>query len=236
MDDLLTGLIDFVRSIDPVARTLFAGLAVMLETSVLIGLIFPGDTVVLVAAVGVTSFWQGAAMVVVVVVGALVGESIGFALGRWIGPHIRASWVGRRIGEHNWVRAERYFARRGGIAIFLSRFLPVLHSLVPLTVGMSGYAYRRFLAWTAPACLLWATAYVSVTAVAAGSFDELKEQVHFAGYVFVGIIVVFLLLIFVGKKVIARVEARHLEAHAHDTAVRTEDADPGEPRGADVKD
>lgn len=229
MDDLLTGLIDFVRSIDPVARTLFAGLAVMLETSVLIGLIFPGDTVVLVAAVGVTSVGQGIAMVVVVVLGALVGESIGFALGRWLGPHIRSSWVGRRIGESNWVRAEQYFARRGGIAIFLSRFLPVLHSLVPLTVGMSGYAYRRFIAWTAPACLLWATAYVSVTAFAAGSFDEMKDKVHYAGYVFVGIIVVFLLLVFIGKKVISRLEARHLHTHG-------EERPAGEADDADVKD
>lgn len=205
-------LIDFMRAIDPVARTLIAGLAVMLETSILIGLIVPGDTIVLVAAIGVTTPAQAVAMVIVVVIGALIGESIGFALGRWIGPHIRASWVGRRVGEHNWVRAERYLARRGGIAIFLSRFLPVLHSLVPLTVGMSHYSYRRFLAWTAPACLLWATAYVSVTSLAAGSFEELADRVHFAGYIFVGIIVVFLLLVLFSKKLIARVERRHLDA------------------------
>ena len=130
---------------------------------------------------------------------------------RWLGPHIRVSWLGRRIGEHNWVRAENYLERRGGIAIFLSRFLPVLHSLVPLTVGMSEYPYRRFLAWTAPACVLWATAYVSVTSLAAGSFRELVDRVHFAGYIFVGVIALFLLLAFLGKKLLQRVEARHLK-------------------------
>ena len=109
------------------------------------------------------------------VIGALIGESIGFWLGRWLGPHIRVSWLGRRIGEHNWVRAENYLERRGGIAIFLSRFLPVLHSLVPLTVGMTGYAYRRFLAWTAPACILWAAIYVSVSSAAAGTYRDLAE-------------------------------------------------------------
>jgi membrane protein DedA with SNARE-associated domain len=212
VNDFVPWLIDFMRSVDPIARTLIAGVAVMLETSILIGLVFPGDTVVLVASIGITSPLQAVAMVVAVVIGALIGESIGFALGRWIGPHIRASWVGRRIGEANWVRAERYLARRGGIAIFLSRFLPVLHSLVPLTVGMSHYSYKRFLAWTAPACLLWATAYVSITSLAAGSFDHLKEQVHFAGYIFVGIIVVFLLLVLLSKKIIAWLERRHLEA------------------------
>ena len=50
--------------------------------------------------------------------------------------------------------------------MFVSRFLPVLHSLVPLTVGMSTMRYRRFIAWTLPACLIWATAYVTVGATA----------------------------------------------------------------------
>lgn len=211
MDDLLIWLLDTVQSIDPVARTLIAGLAVMLETSILIGLVVPGDTIVIIASMGVATPLEGVAMGVAVVIGALIGESIGFWLGRWIGPHIRASWVGRRVGEENWVRAERYLSRRGGIAIFLSRFLPVLHSLVPLTVGMSHYSYRRFLAWTAPACLLWATAYVSITSLAAGSFDELADKVHYAGYLFVGIIALFLIAVFVIKKVISRLEARHLD-------------------------
>lgn len=222
MDDLLIWLLGFIESIDPVARTLIAGLAVMLETSVLIGLVVPGDTIVIIASLGIDGPVEATAMVIAVVIGALIGESIGFALGRWLGPRIRTSWLGRRIGEKNWVRAERYLARRGGIAIFLSRFLPVLHSLVPLTVGMSGYRYRRFLAWTAPACVLWAIAYVSVTSLAAGSFREMVDQVHYAGYIFVGIIALFLLLVFVGKKVLERVEARHIDAHdaqldAHDT-------------------
>ncbi|MCI1019988.1 DedA family protein [Microbacterium sp. C5A9] len=217
MDDLLLWLFDLIQSIDPVTRTLIAGVAVMLETSILIGLVVPGDTIVIIASMGVSGLVEAIAMVIAVVIGALIGESIGFWLGRWVGPHIRQSWIGRRVGEANWVRAENYLARRGGIAIFLSRFLPVLHSLVPLTVGMSHYSYRRFIAWTTPACLLWATAYVSITSLAAGSFRELVDRVHFAGYVFVGIIALFLVLAFVGKKVLARREARHLEAGDADT-------------------
>lgn len=212
MDDLLLWLLDTIQSIDPVTRTLVAGLAVMLETSILIGLIVPGDTIVIIASIGVASPLEGVAMGVTVVIGALIGESIGFGLGRWLGPRIRRSWVGRRVGERNWQRAENYLQRRGGVAIFLSRFLPVLHSLVPLTVGMSSYPYRRFLAWTAPACILWAAAYVSVTSLAAGSFRELVDRVHFAGYIFVGVIALFLLLIFLGKKLLHRLEARHIDA------------------------
>ena len=210
MNEFLSWLLDSVQSVDPVLRTLLAGVAIMLETSILIGLIVPGDTIVIVAATAVSSPLEGVLLGVAVVIGALIGESIGFWIGRWLGPRIRASRLGARIGEKNWARSERYLQRRGGPAIFLSRFLPVLHSLVPLTVGMSGYSYRRFLAWTAPACILWTTLYVSVAAAAAGTYRELADTVHFAGYIFVGVIVLFIVLVFVGKKVIERIERRHL--------------------------
>lgn len=222
VDDFLLWILDAVQAVDPVVRTLIAGVAVMLETSILIGLIVPGDTIVIIASMGVEGVWEAVAMVIAVVIGSLIGESIGFWLGHWLGPRIRRSWVGRRIGEKHWARAESYLQRRGGVAIFLSRFLPVLHSLVPLTVGMSAYSYRRFLAWTVPACVIWATAYVTVTSLAAGSFRELVNQVHFAGYVFVGAIVLFLLLAFVGKKLLNRWESRHM--HPADEG---EDATPG---------
>ncbi len=226
MNDFLTWMLDAVQSVDPVVRTLFAGLAMMLETSVLVGLVVPGDTIVIVAATAVTTFVEGLLLGIAVVVGALIGESIGFWLGRDLGPKIRDSRLGARIGEEHWVKSERYLRRRGGPAIFLSRFLPVLHSLVPLTVGMSGFGYRRFLAWTAPACVLWATLYITVASLAAGGYRELADQLHFAGYLFVGVIVLFLVLAFVGKKLIHRFERHHLEAEDHvPSAVMEEDVE-----------
>jgi len=229
VNEFLTWLLDAVQSVDPVIRTLLAGLAMMLETSVLVGLVIPGDTVVIVAATAVASPVEGVLLGIAVVVGALLGESIGFWLGRFLGPRIQHSRLGRRIGEQNWERSERYLRRRGGPAIFLSRFLPVLHSLVPLTVGMSGYSYRRFLAWTVPACVVWATLYISVASLAAGTYRELADQLHYAGYIFVAIILVFLVLVFVSKKVIERAERKHLD---HDGR----DEPQGEARLTDVED
>jgi membrane-associated protein len=228
VNEFLTWLLDSVQSVDPVLRTLLAGVAIMLETSVLVGLFVPGDTVVIIAGTAVDSLVEGVILASVVVIGALIGESIGFWLGRYLGPKIRHSRLGRRIGEANWERSERYLRRRGGPAIFLSRFLPVLHSLVPLTVGMSGYSYRRFLAWTAPACIIWAGLYVGIAAAAAGTYRELADRIHFAGYIFVAIMVVFLVLVIVSKKVIERAERKHLEVG---------DEGPSADRaGADVKD
>lgn len=223
MNEFLTWLLDAVQSVDPLVRTLLAGVAVMLETSILIGLIVPGDTIVIVAGTAVASPLEAVLLGIAVVIGALVGESIGFWLGRFLGPKIRASRLGQRIGDDTWNRSERYLRKRGGPAIFLSRFLPVLHSLVPLTVGMSSYPYRRFLAWTTPACIVWAALYISVSAAAAGTYRELADRIHYAGYLFVGVIVIFLVLVFIGKKVIERLEHRHMGDEEVAAAERVEE-------------
>jgi membrane protein DedA with SNARE-associated domain len=207
--DPLGWILGVVQDVDPITRSLLAALGMFFETTILIGLIIPGDTIVLVASTGVSDPVQYVGMLAAVVIGSLVGESVGFALGLWFGHRIRRSALGRRLGEKNWIRAEQYVARRGGPAIFVSRFLPVLHSLVPLTVGMSELRYRRFIAWTAPACVIWATAYVSVGTLAAGGYRQLSAQLHWAGYLFGAVVLLFFVAVLLIRRVIERREARH---------------------------
>ena len=204
MNELLSAILDFVEGVPPVWRTLVAGVAVMLETSVLLGLIVPGDTIVLVASTGVTTVLQYIFMAVAIVLGALVGESIGFGLGRIFGPKLRASWLGQRIGEQRWEKADRFVKRRGGIAVFISRFLPVFHSVVPLTAGMTPMPYRTFIAWTTPACIIWAFLYVSIGSGAAETFRGLEETVSWAGWIFIGIFAISVTLLAVGKNLLHR--------------------------------
>ena len=217
MNEILDSILNFVESVPPVLRIVLAGVAVMLETSALIGLIVPGDTVVLVSSTGITTAPQFVFSIIAVVVGALVGESIGFWLGRVFGPKLRASWLGRSVGEDRFDKADRFVKRRGGIAVFISRFLPVFHSLVPLTVGMSAMRYRTFMVWTIPACILWTLLYVSIGSGAAETYRDLQANVSFAGWIFIGIVAVSILLIAVIKGVLNRY------AHAHDAADQIEE-------------
>jgi membrane-associated protein len=205
LDWFLTG----VGSVDPALRVGLAGLAIMLETSVLIGLVIPGDATVLVAATGIQSDPEYFVLIAAIIVGSLVGESIGFALGHAFGPAIQKSRVGKWIGHKNWRAAERFLEHRGGWAIFISRFVPVLHSLVPLTAGLTGMEYRRFMLWTTPACIIWAGAYVTVGRTAALTYEELSQSLHFAGFIFVGIIALFIVVMAVVKKSLARYTHHH---------------------------
>lgn len=225
--DFLSAVIEWLRDLDPVLRTLLAGIGMMLETSVFVGLIVPGDTIALVSAIGVTSAAEFVWLVIALVLGAVAGESLGFLLGRWAGPRIRASRAGRRLGERNWRIAEHYLGERGGIAVFLSRFLPVLHSLVPLSAGMAGMRYLRFLGWTASASVVWALIVVTLGFGAAAGFDQLADRVKGAGFVFAGFAALVALAIWGAKKWFLRREQRHLDLAA--TSASPEDPHPPTP-------
>ena len=200
MNDILNWLIETVQSVSPLLRNLLAGFAIMCETSLFIGLIIPGDTVVLVASTGVVDILDFFFLLGAVLLGSLLGESIGFFLGRFFGPRIRNSKLGQRLGEKNWQLADRFVERRGGIAVAISRFLPVLHSLVPVVAGMTTMRYRVFISWTVAACAVWASAYVSVGYLARSAYEQIAGQLKWGGLAFVAIILIFMIIVHFGKQ------------------------------------
>ncbi len=209
VDAWLTALLASLEAIGA-WRYLVAFGGMFCETSLFLGLVVPGDSLVLLTATANRGFLQWLLLLLAVITGSLAGESVGYAIGAWFGDRLRASRLGQRIGEHQWLRAERWLNRRGGAAIFISRFLPVLHALVPVTVGASDVPYRRFIAWTAPACALWALIYVSVGTAAGSSYRALSGTLHFASWILLGALVVFLLAIALGKRLLHRFARREM--------------------------
>lgn len=204
INNLLDWVIGAIQQLDPVLVVLIAGLGIMLETSILIGLVVPGDSILLISSTSVTNWSMWFGLVTASILGALLGETIGYWLGRLLGDPIKRSWLGRKIGEENWHKAETFIRERGGVAVFVSRFLPVLHSLVPATAGLAGMPYRKFITWTIPACIIWAIAYVSVGALATASYQQLKSQLSWAGYIFIAIIAAFIVVVWLTKRWLSR--------------------------------
>ena len=219
MNDFVNYLLTTIHQVDPLMRDLIAAFAIMCETSLFIGLVIPGDTVVLVAATGVQNIYDYLGLLGFVLLGSLVGESVGFWIGRKFGPSIRASKLGQRIGETNWKIADEFVETRGGWAIAVSRFLPVLHSLVPVTAGMTSMRYRTFIRWTFGACAVWASAYVSLGWWAHDTYDRYLSNLKSGGYIFAGLVVVILVLVSLGKK--------RLEGTAERMIAQAEAADKG---------
>ncbi|MFM1983866.1 MAG: hypothetical protein RL723_301 [Actinomycetota bacterium] len=211
MNDILDWLLTTVQSVDPATRNILAGLAIMLETSLFVGLVMPGDTVVLVASTGVTELSDFFWLLGSVLLGSLLGESFGFWIGRLFGERIRASKLGQKIGEKNWRMADAFIESRGGLAVAISRFLPVLHSLVPVVSGATKMRYRVFIRWTFAACAVWASAYVGVGYLAKSSYEQIGSSLKFGGLIFVAIILVFVTIVHFAKKRLEKTAVKMVE-------------------------
>ena len=181
MSELVAGVLDGLAGLNPTALYLLAGLFTALETSVGIGLLVPGDGVVLLAGTTATTPHRFAALVTVTVLGSLAGESVGYLLGRRYGLRLRAGRLGRRLGADRWVAAEAFLAGRGGRAVAAARFVAVVHALVPVLAGTLGMPYRRLVGWSALGAVAWSVLYVGIGAAAGASWRQHGDRVGLAG-------------------------------------------------------
>ena len=217
MNEILDWLLAGVSGFDPFWRNFFAGLAIMLETSLFVGIIVPGDSVVLVASTGVSDLSDFFWLVGAVLLGSIIGETIGFSIGRLFGKRIRASKLGQRFGEENWKRADIFVEKRGGPAVAISRFLPVLHSLVPVVAGATTMRYKTFISWTFAACLVWASTYVGIGYIAKASYQDVASNFKFGALVFVGIVAIFIVIIHFAKTKISKVADKMIDEEIQKT-------------------
>jgi membrane-associated protein len=160
-----------------------------LETTMLVGVVVPGDLVVLFAASSLDRPVELVLLVVAVMLGLLAGESAGYAAGRSWGDRVRRSRAGQRLGDERWDRAADYLQRRGGRAVFLARYLAAVHALTPLVAGTIGMRYRRFIAWCAAGGLTWSALYVGLGALAGVSYRTYAETFDRVTAVVVGALV-----------------------------------------------
>lgn len=180
--------------------------AMALESSIGLGYVVPGDSVLLVAATaGATDATSSALLVTATVSGSLVGESVGFAMGRLVGPRVRTTRLGRWVGESRWRRADEAVARRGGVAVLLSRFLPGIHSAVPVAAGGTAMPYRRFILWTASGAVVWACLYVGAGRLLRTSYAAYVDRLDLVGWVVAAGTAVVVAVVLIRRRASARV-------------------------------
>ncbi|MGH7317404.1 MAG: bifunctional DedA family/phosphatase PAP2 family protein, partial [Candidatus Rokuibacteriota bacterium] len=145
------------------------------EGALLVGLVLPGEATMLLGGVLVArGRAEAAVMLAAGGLGAVLGDSVGFGLGRRLGPKLQQGVLGRRIGAARWRRANDHLRRRGGRAVFAGRFVGVLRALLPAVAGQAGMPYGRFVAYNAPAAALWASGFIAL-GIAAGRSWRLVE-------------------------------------------------------------
>ncbi len=150
-----------------------------LEASAFVGFLFPGELAVIVGGVLAAQHKVSlAGVLIAAVAGAVIGDSVGYELGKRFGRGLLEGSLGRLVPHHHLDRAEHYLAERGGRAVFLGRFTAALRVLIPGLAGMAGIRYRTFLAYNAAGGLLWAVGFVLAGYFAGDNWHHVE---HVAG-------------------------------------------------------
>ena len=123
------------------------------------GLPLPGETALIACAVLAS---QGALphawVIVVAILAAVIGDNLGYWVARRGGRQLLYRYrLTHRYAEQYLPRGERFFARHGGKAVFLGRFVAVLRVTAAWCAGLSRMHWWRFLAWNAAGGIVWAT-------------------------------------------------------------------------------
>jgi membrane protein DedA with SNARE-associated domain/membrane-associated phospholipid phosphatase len=197
---LLSALPDPKAIIDDIAQALgpwtyaLVGVLAFLETGAFVGLVAPGETVVI--AGGVIA-GQGeidlVPLIGLVWTCAVLGDTTSFYLGRRLGRRFLERHGPRvKITPERLAMVEGYFDRHGGKTILIGRFIGLVRALAPFIAGTSGVPYRRFIPYSIVGTGLWATAFCVLGYIFWRSFDQVAHiagQAIFGFGVTVGVIV-----------------------------------------------
>ncbi|HKU29995.1 MAG TPA: DedA family protein [Arthrobacter sp.] len=168
---------------------------VFAEDALFIGFVIPGETAAVIGGVfasqGDLPLWL---MILVVVSAAILGDTVGYEIGKHLGPRImRMKILDKRRARLQ--HAEDFLARRGGLAVFLGRFTAFFRAVMPALAGLSQMPYRRFATWNFTGGIVWGSLFVTIGFVAGNSYEEVARVFgRGAALVVAGIAVVILIV------------------------------------------
>jgi membrane-associated protein len=129
---------------------------IFLETGAFFGFFFPGDSLLFTAGYFAS---QGYVSFPILLVGtflaAVLGDSVGYAFGKKIGPAIFSKEDSVFFSKKNITRAQRFYEQYGKKTIILARFMPVIRTFAPIVAGVGNMDYKTFLIFNIIGGFLW---------------------------------------------------------------------------------
>lgn len=141
------------------------GLCVLIfvETGLLIGFVFPGDSVLFTAGVLAAQpdpFAPWWLLCLTVPAAAIIGDQLGYVIGRRLGSGVVEGRVMRMIGPEPLEKTHRYFERFGAVTVFFARFIGIVRTLTPVVAGFTGMSYRVFTLFSVLGSIAWAAGLI----------------------------------------------------------------------------
>lgn len=135
---------------------LLIGLIVFAETGLLIGFFLPGDTLLFTAGFFAA---QGklplAGVLIVIAVAAVIGDNVGYTIGRRTGPKMFTKKDGIVFRRDHILRAEKFYEKHGGKTLIFARFVPIIRTFAPMVAGIGKMPRKRFMAYNVVGALVW---------------------------------------------------------------------------------
>jgi len=210
----LQGLLEDVSDTLGAWTYLLVGAFAFAETGAFVGLVVPGETVML---LGGAVAGQGAIDVYLLIgiawFSAWLGDTTSFLVGRRLGREFVLRHGPRLgIGHERFERVEDYFSRHGGKTIFVGRFVSLVRAFAPFIAGSSGMRYRAFVPYSILGTGLWASAHILVGYFFSRSIESAAKYAGRGAFVLGTTIVVAAAVVFLYRRL--RVEENRRRAVA----------------------
>lgn len=164
---------------------------ILCETGLVVTPFLPGDSLLFAAGAMAALFPDTLGIVTLLVllsVAAILGDSLNYAIGRWIGP--RAFKIDKWFLKHEHLeRTQEFYARHGGKTIVLARFVPIVRTFAPFVAGVGRMHYPQFAFYNVIGGLAWVL-ICTLAGYFFGNFEPVKKNFEL---VVVGIVLVSVL-------------------------------------------
>jgi membrane-associated protein len=172
----MSGLVERLLGVPGWLVLLVTGAVVFAEDAFFVGFVLPGETIAVLAGVAAKLGHVSLVGVLAVVIGAaIVGDTVGYEIGRHLGRRV----LGWRVLDRRRQRlddAQRFLSRRGGSAVFLGRWIAFFRAVMPALAGTARMPYPRFLAYNAAGGLAWGATVVLLGYAAGASYARVEKS------------------------------------------------------------
>lgn len=152
---------------------------VFTETGLLVGFFLPGDSLLitagLVAATGALNIWW---LNVLLILAAVVGDSVGYAIGARIGPRLFTREKSLLFNPQHVERTRQFYERHGAKTIVIARFVPIVRTFAPVVAGVGDMRYRRFLTYNVVGGIGWVTTMTWGGYLLGQAIPDISRHIH----------------------------------------------------------
>ena len=155
-------------------------LIVFCETGLVVTPFLPGDS--LLFAVGALCSLEGSPlslplMSILLIVAAVLGDAVNYAIGNYLGPMVFSSDHARFLNRRHLQRTHEFYERHGGKTIFLARFVPIVRTFAPFFAGIGSMSYRYFAAYNVSGAFAWVLCFL-LAGYWFGQLETVKRNFH----------------------------------------------------------